>query len=400
MGWPQFSPAGSKDSDLKPWRKCELLGRMKRVIVVEIVLLMTIASLFLPGGEDLHRFYLPFAEGDLAAGFAPYHASWALWPLGLVPDKIVWPMWTLATLLIIVWACWRLGTNVLPVLFAFPLMAQVWLGQIEAVVIAGLVLALLSRSPWLRGLGLAMASVKPHVSGAAILLLLWYDQEKWKVLAVPTVVLALSMMEWGIDWPVRWFLSRNEPPMHVWRLAAGWPWGIVAFTVLPLLRGKREKVVGVLLASALGMPYFGTYSYVAFMVFLSPWWAAPLSYCWVAAYPWLGNSALKLAWLLPLSLLAYLVWGGGHRSTGPPQPGQTWFSFLQVRHDKNPGVRVQDKAPVTECLAARDGIQACRVGSWFSKMTWRQFSSAIRARCVDKGQLPGFPRTRRGKMDA
>jgi len=285
---------------------------MKRLVTIEVVLIMTIAAFFLPGGDDLHRFYLPFAQGCLECGFAPYHLSWFLYPITFIPPRLLWPAWTLFTILSLLWASHRLNTNGLLVLLTFPAIGQIWLGQIDGILAIGLTLALLATNPYVRGIGLLLASVKPHVAGAAILVLLWYDQNRWKTLVIPVIALLTSLAVWGLDWPIRWLLARHEPPLHVWRLATLFPYGLLAFPSLFWLKGERQRIQGALLASALGMPFYGTYSYVTFLVFATPWWAVPLSYLWLGAYPWYGNRAMRFAWIVPLSLLIHLLWRNLH----------------------------------------------------------------------------------------
>jgi hypothetical protein len=281
---------------------------IKKAVTFEVLLIITIVALFLPGGDDLYRFYLPFARGCLECGFAPYHASWILHPITLIPSSLLWPVWVFFTALCLIWASHRLNTNGLLVLLTFPAMGQIWLGQVDGILAIGLVLALLGTNPYVRGAGLLLASIKPHVAGAAIIVLLWYERERWKTLVIPLTALLISLVVWGFDWPIQWLRAHNEPPLHVWRLAALFPYGLLAFFSLFWLEGKHQKVQGALLASSLGMPFYGTYSYTTFLIFLAPWWAVPVSYAWFLAYPWYGNGAMRFAWILPVSLLVYLLW--------------------------------------------------------------------------------------------
>jgi hypothetical protein len=280
------------------------------VVSIEIVVLMTAAAFFLPGGEDLHRFYLPFAQGCLDCGLNPWHASLILFPLRFIPPILLWPVMVLLTGVGLLWACHRLETNPAFVLLAFPTMGLVWLGQVDVLVIVGLVLALRSPNPYLRGVGLVLASIKPHVAGVAILVLLWADEQRWKTLLVPAAVFLLTVVLWGIDWPLRWLEARPEDMgLPVWGKATLlFPFSLVTFLSILLVEGKRKRVLAALLASALGVPWFGVYSYVVFLVFIAPWWAVPISYLWAAAYPWLGNRSMRFAWILPLTLLVYVLW--------------------------------------------------------------------------------------------
>ena len=284
------------------------LPKIETAIAIELTIVITAATLFLPGGEDLHVFYRPFASGCLTCAFNPWHASWILFPLRLIPELILWPVWTLLTLLGIIWATRRLETNIAFVLLAFPTIGLIWLGQVDGLLIVGLALALTAKNPYWRGVGLLLASVKPQVTGIAILVLLWHDKERLKTLIIPALVLMASAIVWGVDWPLRWIASRRAIEMPVWGLATLFPFGLIAFGGIFLVKDKQKQVAAALLASALAVPWFGIYSYAVFLVFFAPWWAIPLSYLWAVGYPWYGNTALRFAWILPLGLLIALLW--------------------------------------------------------------------------------------------
>ncbi|MBN1313686.1 MAG: hypothetical protein JXB30_19945 [Anaerolineae bacterium] len=282
---------------------------LRRAIAIEVIILMVGGALFLPGGEDLYRFYLPVAQGCPECGYNPWFTSWILFPIQFIPVRYLWAVWVLFTGVTVYWAAERLQTNSAYVLLAFPMMGQMWLGQTDAVLILGLMLIMLSSNPYLRGAGIVLASIKPHIAGPAILILWWYDKERWKTLIVPTAVFLLSLIVWGIDWPIRWWLSRDlNASLPVWGHAAIFPYGLAAFPAIFLVKDTRQKVAIALLAAALSIPSFGIYSYIVFLVFTSPWWALPLSYAWVVAYPCYGNLALRFAWTLPMGLLIYLLW--------------------------------------------------------------------------------------------
>jgi len=289
---------------------------LRRAIAIEVIILMVGGALVLPGGEDLYTFYLPIARGCPECGYNPWFTSWILFPLQFVPVRFLWAVWVLFTGAVVYWAAERLQTNSAYVLLAFPMMGQVWLGQTDAVLILGLMLVLLSPNSYLRGAGIVLASIKPHIAGPAILILWWYDKARWKTLIIPIAIFALSLIVWGIDWPLRWWLLRDlNASLPVWGHAAIFPYGLAAFPAIFLVKDVRAKVTVALLAAALSIPSFGIYSFVVFLVFISPWWAIPLSYAWVVAYPWYGNLALRFAWILPLGLLIYLLW---------PQMKQRW----------------------------------------------------------------------------
>jgi hypothetical protein len=284
--------------------------KLRQWITIEIVAIMTVAAFLLPGGQDLHVYYLPQARGCLECGLNPWHTSWIIAPMRLAPEIFAWSVWTLFTATSLVWASRRLKTESVFLLLTFPVMGLIWLGQTDAIVVIGITLALTSPSPYLRGLGLVLMTVKPHLGGIAILVLLWHEEERLKTLIIPALVLVATILVWGIDWPLRWVEARPEDlGLPVWGQATLlFPFSLVAFLSIFLVEGKRNRVLAALLASAISVPWFGVYSYVVFLVLMTPWWAVPLSYVWFAAYPWLENRAMQFAWILPLTLLITLIW--------------------------------------------------------------------------------------------
>lgn len=292
------------------WHTLRDKKNLWRAVTLEVIVLLTGATFFLPIGGDLADYYLPFARGCLSCGHNPYYASWLLWPLGLLPDRVAWSFWTFASCLGIWWACERLGTNPIAVLLSSFGISQLRLGQIDAVLAVGLVLAMTANNPIERGLGLVLASIKPQVAGIAIVTLLWYERANWRVLVAPGLVLAASLAIFGFDWPLQWLISGYKPQtLQVMYLSSLFPIGLISFLSVLKLKGKRDQVHGVLLASALGMPFYSAYSYVVPAVFGMPWWATVLSYVGLITYPWLWWSGLfRFLWLVPASLLICLLW--------------------------------------------------------------------------------------------
>jgi len=275
--------------------------------------IVVIASFFRPGGDDLYRYYLPFANGHLDAGFVPYFAQWILWPLSLVPQQLAWPAWTVISVAGFLFLCKHTKVNPAIVMLSFPAMGQFWLGQIDIIVSAGLVMALLAANPYLRGAGMLLALVKPQLATLAVLILLIHQPRRdiAKVLIVPFVAMIISFLVYGFTWPIDWFRHTIDSlPVHVWRLASKdiWPYGAVFVLTLFLFRPLRPRFEATLMISTLATPFFGVYSYLVFLIFRAPWWSLPLSYIWLVMYPVMGNAAIRFAWVLPAGLLGYLLY--------------------------------------------------------------------------------------------
>lgn len=283
-------------------------NRIGWIAAAEVGGLAIIASFFLDGGQDLYLYYLPFAGGCLECGFVPYFAQWFLWPLTLVPAALAWPLWMGTTVAGLLLLCRHTGINPGIFMLSFPVLGQLWLGQIDVLVAVGLALALLGRNPTVRGIGIVLALVKPQLAGLAILVLLLHvpRRDLGRLLLAPVLALVASVVVYGPGWPLAWlFNAADNLPIHSWRLAAMdlWPYGLL---FIPLLIGfptVHPCFRASLIIWALATPFFGVYSYLIFLLFRAPWWSLPLSYAWLLLYPFLGNDAMRLAWILPVALL-------------------------------------------------------------------------------------------------
>lgn len=307
----------------------------QRALQIEIVIATIIAFFFLDlAGQDLFLFYVPMAKGCTTCALNPYYATWVFFPMRFLPFPILRALWAGFTVGAVIWCCNQLWatsqqrattsggatTSGRPywwvALIAFPMLGQLWLGQVDALIVLGLVIALTAKNPYVRGIGLVLASLKPQISAAAMLIILWYEmipergyRRNWPILVIPAAVVALSLIVFGIDWPVRWLAgSRTAESLPEWGMAALWPYGAISFAAVPFMREVREKVAAALLASAITLPWFGVYSYIVFLVFVAPIWAIPLSYAWLLALPIMGSEALRFAIVLPLGVLGWMVW--------------------------------------------------------------------------------------------
>ena len=273
-----------------------------------------LSSFYLPGGDDLYRYYIPFEQGCFDCGFVPYFAQWFLLPLRLLPEyPSAWPIWTAVSLFGFIVLARFTDVNPLLLLTSFPMLGQIWLGQIDVVVCTGLVLFLLAKNPYLRGFGVALALTKPQLTALALLFGFLSENRTvvWKLFVIPVITFLLSVLVWGGDWPLYWISNAlTSLPSHVWRMASADIWKFGLFLLpLPLIVGERRKRLQAgLLVSALATPFFGVYSYVTFLLLQSTWWTWVLSFAWVLAYAWLRPSAMRFAWILPLVMLSHLVY--------------------------------------------------------------------------------------------
>jgi hypothetical protein len=283
--------------------------RARDFLAADIIFAAVAATFIIPGGADIHLVYLRLAQGCLDCVYNPWHAHWLFYPIQFIPELLLYPVWVLLSGIGIFWAAKRLKTEPLFVLATFPFIAQVWLGQVDVLIIVGLVLALLSPNAFIRGFGLLLTSFKPQVVGPAVLLLLLRDEEPLKTLVIPAVVFVISLVVWGIGWPVEWLTYiMTTPHPHPWAAGVLFPVGLLAFPAVFLFKDKREQLTVILLATTLGIPRVASYSHLIFLVLLAPWWVMPVSFAWLLGLPIIGIDAIQFTWILPFTVLLTMLW--------------------------------------------------------------------------------------------
>ncbi len=287
-------------------------NKLKWLIAIEIAVVMVTASFFLPGGDDIHRYYRLFAQGCLDCGFTPYYSYWILYPLQFIPPDLLYPIWTMVTVTGLLILCYFTDINPALMLLTFPTFGQVWLGQIDILICLGLTLALLGKKPYLRGVGITLALIKPQYAAVAVIYLLTKEKQRVKTLLIPAAVFTLSLVVFGITWPIEWIQhSISNLPPHVWRLAAHDTWwlGVLLLWVPFLFEDRRERFEVGTIVSALSSPFIGVYSYIIFLLFnLKKWWFVPLSFAWYLAFPFMQEYGMRFAWVLPVGMLGQILY--------------------------------------------------------------------------------------------
>jgi hypothetical protein len=277
---------------------------------------MMVAAFMFPGGDDLYRYYLPFENGCLECGYVPFYTQWFLLPLRLLPDyPYAWPVWTVFSILGFMGLAYLTGINPFLFMIAFPMLGQIWLGQIDFLICLGLVIFLFDRNPYWRGFGIILALAKPQLTVLPLFFTLLIENPKslMKLLVIPVLILLISILIYGVSWPLLWASNASANlPIHVWRLASLdiWKFGIFLIPLPLVLKDQRKRLEAGLLVSALATPFFGVYSYVTFLLLNSKWWTVAFSYIWVIGYFWFRESAMRFAWILPLIMLMVLVYEG------------------------------------------------------------------------------------------
>lgn len=226
-----------------------------------------------PWGADYYYHFYPLAEQWLNGQFYIYdgpgerlfYPPWSLFviiPLGFLPVDISHGF-QLASSLILIAVSLRLfqDTKTLSLiaifmsfinLHSFDLFIR---GQIDAILLFGVVLgfwAIRHRKPFLLSLGLCLAVMKPPLNVALILLLFlisirnWTRRELFIVSLAPTIMVLISSLMVGLDWPITYIQNLGSPNEYLsisfWDGAEklGFPlWPLVIVAILAVLNFLR-----------------------------------------------------------------------------------------------------------------------------------------------------------------
>jgi hypothetical protein len=246
----------------------------------------------------------------------PYWAHWLFALLRLPSEPVAYLLLSITCIAFLYYAQKVFGGKHWMVFTSFAFAWTLIYGQIDAIVVGGIALAWWAvqkeRPVWL-GLGLALASLKPHLTLPLGVLLWWWSPSRLKSLIVPGIVFALSLLSYGF-WVPEWIrglmdngymieLTRNlsiypETGYWIWLL---WP----LVYALPLERPR--KLIAVAAATALTLPYFPLPSAVLFLTMPVPVWVY-----WLLQIPalgaWLGHWLYLPMKVVPPLLLLWAVY--------------------------------------------------------------------------------------------
>jgi len=268
-------------------------------------------------GVDMLVTYGPAGRGEVFIEGVnprnPHVALWLFWLLSRLPWKWDYLMVMLLAVPLLWFAVRRCGGQYWKVFLSFAFIWLIAYGQIDAFISLGLALAwdgLRRENNIEMGAGFSLlAFLKPQVGVLPGLYLWWLSPNKWKPLVIPGSLMAISVIQWGVNWPFSWLratFSAAEGLEANWANASLYPWvgwwallGWVPALFLPLDRDERLRAI--MAAAALSMPYYPAYEYLLFLVFPTTIieWA-------LSNLPLLG--LFTWGWIMPLWILGSYLW--------------------------------------------------------------------------------------------
>lgn len=246
----------------------------------------------------------------------PYWARWLFTLLARPPEIVAFILLSLFSTALLYFAIIVFQGRHWMVFTSFAFAWTLFYGQIDGLVVGGLAVAwwaMTQNRPYLVGLGIILASIKPQLSLPLILAIWWWSPSRLKSLAFPAVVVGLSFVQWGW-WVPEWLqnlrftqdlvgLSRN---ISLWPIIGAWvllAWPVILW--LPLERSR--KLVAVAAGTALTVPYFPLPSSVLLLCMPVPWWTYVTAQLPILSGT-LGEWLYYPVKFLPLALLVWLAW--------------------------------------------------------------------------------------------
>lgn len=294
-------------------------------LLLGVLLGAALVTLLIPGGYDGRNYFLrPWYPQTTAP--APVHLLLA--PLNLLPFEppLRWTALVLLTVLIVRAASWAWEVRWWVAMLSVPFWWTLWLGQIEALVVAGGALGwLVIQRRWPAGLmGLAglLLLVKFQAGWGLAALFgwwLWRDRGWRAMLAAASMAAGLLLLSLVIypDWPALWLDSLNTlSPQSRFFNSAIFPLGLMAWplALLPISMGRDRRARLVASATLLGSPYFANYHTLTLLSMTNRPMVTALT--WLTVLPmvlFIGERytwAQSFGWLIPVGVMALdlLAW--------------------------------------------------------------------------------------------
>ncbi len=270
-------------------------------------------------GVDMIVTYGPAGRGELwIDGVNPRNPRFALWLFWLferLPWKYDYLLIMLVSIVVLIAAVYWGGGKYWKAILSFPFIWLIAYGQIDAFIAAGLALswwALQHKRFYLMGVGLAFACMlKPQVGIFAALLMWLWAENKWKPLVIPLILVLISLVQWGIDWPIKWINGTLGQVTHLeadWANASlyqwlQWPTLLIWIPVILAPMNRQARLRSVLAAGMLTLPYSPAYELLMLLVF-------PISIAeWALTnLPLLGLWGYAASAVVPLLTIIISIW--------------------------------------------------------------------------------------------
>ena len=264
-------------------------------------------------GYDWYKLYYPMAQQvDPGRLFSPLWLYIVLKPLTFFSPQFGFFLFLLLNLGAIWLASKLTGASRWGMLLAFPAFWVFWYGQIDGLVMLGAALGYWAvkekRGLWL-GAAFMLLLVKPHIGGP-IALFYFLSYPNWRSLIVCAGVVGVTLVLWGVDWPYNWLvkLFDIEQQREFFSSQATnislFPYGLAAWLTALLPLPFKDRVLTVISATFLSVPYAAVYSLLVLFAYPVPWPA----YLIASAPYLLGALGYPITSFVPILILVFVVY--------------------------------------------------------------------------------------------
>jgi len=292
------------------WLKIEDLNKIPWSLGIAVGM-----TIFFSQHPEWHGDLYAFRENAVEL-WHPYWARWLFSLLAVPPEPVAFIGLSLASTVMLYLAVRIFGGKHWMVFTSFAFAWTLFYGQIDGLVVGGLLLAwwaCVHKRPVLIGAGIMVALIKPQLSFPMVFALWYWSPSRLKTLIIPLLVLVGTFIQWGWwipEWIIKIFdtqylisLSRN---ISLWPVLGPWIWLVWPF-VLVIKMPSERKLLAIAATTAMTVPYYPLPSAVLLLSFPVPMWV------WVLVQaPLLGSVVgywvYHLGLILPPALLLWILW--------------------------------------------------------------------------------------------
>lgn len=208
-----------------------------------------------------YRIFVNSARGDLTGWYYPYWGIWLMIPFSWLNFHIGAILWNVLNVLLYSVAVRRMGGNLVIALLSFQMLENVYFGQVTGIVVFGCVLFYQEweKRPYLAGIGLILASIKPQIVLPFLLVSFAWKRNYLKAFIPVMITGLLSLVVHGF-WITDLLESiRATPPNALASISLVPVFGLftqLLWIPVLLVRDKTDRLILAVLASQLALPYF------------------------------------------------------------------------------------------------------------------------------------------------
>lgn len=284
---------------------------LRTPLFIGVLLGFAIGVAFLPGGFDSY-YRLMRNMPDYVP--TPAWVYLITYPLSLLGWPLSWQVFVLLTILVTALThvlLFKEKNSWVVAVLNSAMLWNVWLGNIEGFMIAGLGLGYLVLQRKLHPIWWGLAAValfsKPQVGiGLIVLFTFWiWKEQGFRRLAFSMIPVVLIAITCSLIWPgwIEQLIHNSLNTTYDWWNGSIYPWGLVAWipALLPINMPQIRRMRLVSAATLLSSPYLALYHCATMLTLYNKKFMLLLSYIVIFLGYFFTENWMKLAWVLPLA---------------------------------------------------------------------------------------------------